>query len=438
MAPHSQPGSAAQQTPSTDGEIVVAIPHVQLVRTVIGSSADEVGRLPRLGLARIRISDLAEVAARFAPAVAARRRSSPTAAVAWASGDDLDMVLNGLRTHIADAWAGWFPVLGKNRSLPLGGEGWPYIVPKSSAALPVVTDGADTPYAGLPADVAGDGGKGRVVGLLDTPVTAWMAGEIGASGAAVLPGQAEYDFRAGHGTFTAGLVRQYAPEAEVRIRGLLTGPESTATSWDFAKSLLDLVGADPAPAVDFVVLPLGCVTGDGEPPLVIQRAVELVRDRVVIVAAAGNHGDLTTAQMRGSGVTRVTPMWPAALDGVVAVGAEQPDGPPSGFTPRVPWVDFLAPGEDLSSAYLTGPVSLPDLDPDDDPDSAGSATTTATTTATATERFTGYARWSGTSMSAAVAAARLACVARGEERPHDVLDRVRGAGTSFLRPTTSW
>jgi len=426
MVTQPQPGSTSKDE-AADGEIVVAIPHVHLVTTVIGPTAQEVERNARLGLARLRITDVAEAAARFAPAVAARRRSTTASAAAWTAGDDLDVVLSGVRLQLADIWAGWCPVIGKNRSLPLGGEGWPYIVAKSATA-PAPSDRQDEPYAGLPASVAADGGKGRVIGLLDTGVSAAVAREISADESAVICEATSYDYRVGHGTFTVGLVRQYAPEAEVRLRRVLVGPESTASSWDFAAALLTLVDPDGgaadaggSPAVDFVVLPLGCVTADSDPPLVIQRAVDLVRDRVVLLAASGNHGRLTMAQMRDVGITRVTPMWPAALDGVAAVGSERRDGRVSDFTPQSPWVDFLSPGEDLNSTYLDGSVDVPDADG-----------------RLAPLPFTGFARWSGTSMAAAIAAARLACVATPGESPHDALARVRGAGTEFLRPTTSW
>ena len=62
-------------------------------------------------------------------------------------------------------------------------------------------------------------------------------------------------------------------------------------------------------------LSLGTTTTDDEPPVALEAAVDLIeemaaeQDRdVLIVAAAGNYGDCR-------------PVWPAALRGVVAVGA---------------------------------------------------------------------------------------------------------------------
>src|SRR5439155_505464 len=83
---------------------------------------------------------------------------------------------------------------------------------------------------------------------------------------------------------------------------------------------------------------------------------------VVVVAAAGNHGELGRDPDPDTGLTGRTPIWPAALDGVVAVGAHDghdPAHPTAGFSPhRAPWVDLLAPGVDEESTFLTGDVSV--------------------------------------------------------------------------------
>lgn len=57
---------------------------------------------------------------------------------------------------------------------------------------------------------------------------------------------------------------------------------------------------------------------------------------------------------------RVTSLKPAALDGVLAVGAVDDEGVPAGFNPRngeddaqvAPWIDVFAPGVEVTSTYL--------------------------------------------------------------------------------------
>ena len=71
----------------------------------------------------------------------------------------------------------------------------------------------------------------------------------------------------------------------------------------------------------------------------LQAAVDYATGRnVVVVAAAGNDGD--------KGVTiATTPHYPAACDGVIAVGATDAAGNHAGFSSYGNWVDVVAPGE---------------------------------------------------------------------------------------------
>ena len=84
------------------------------------------------------------------------------------------------------------------------------------------------------------------------------------------------------------------------------------------------------------------LAGGSNPVLV--DAVRYAQDRgVLVVAAAGNGG-------------RSDPVYPAAYDGVLAVGSTDADGTrTSPFSNRGPWVDLMAPGESvLSTATTTG------------------------------------------------------------------------------------
>ena len=107
----------------------------------------------------------------------------------------------------------------------------------------------------------------------------------------------------------------------------------------------------------------------------VRRATRL---GTVIVASAGNESTCRRT-------------YPAALPGVVGVGAIGPDGP-AVFTNYGPWVRACAPGVDIVSWFFTefpGPLPAPagGVDPDD---------------------FRGWAEWSGTSFSAPMVTAALA------------------------------
>jgi membrane-anchored mycosin MYCP len=102
------------------------------------------------------------------------------------------------------------------------------------------------------------------------------------------------------------------------------------------------------------------------------------------------------------------PMWPAALDDVVAVGASDGNGHHAQFSPDLPWVNFLAPGVGVDSTYLTGRIR------------AGSQDVHTTTTS---EPFTGWANWSGTSFAAAsVSGAIAARIKPGHRTAREALD----------------
>ena len=68
---------------------------------------------------------------------------------------------------------------------------------------------------------------------------------------------------------------------------------------------------------------------------VVEQAIaEAVQGGITVVAAAGNNGS-------------DTPVYPAALESVIAVGAVGMNGEPTAWTSYGPWVDVMAPGNDL-------------------------------------------------------------------------------------------
>ncbi|MDG4785295.1 S8/S53 family peptidase [Micromonospora sp. WMMD1102] len=181
------------------------------------------------------------------------------------------------------------------------------------------------------------------------------------------------DRQAGHGYFICGLVGRVAPAAGVSVSTVL----HASGEGDEARIALALLEEASAPIVN---LSLGGYTEGDIPPTSLIAAVRriLAADRVV-VAAAGNDGERAERAER--------PFWPAAIDGVVAVGAFQTldGGPaPAPFTNRGPGVDVYAPGVRLRSVYV-----------DEYENETGAA-------------FAGWASWSGTSFAAPLFAAELA------------------------------
>jgi subtilisin family serine protease len=167
-----------------------------------------------------------------------------------------------------------------------------------------------------------------------------------------------------HATFIAGVILAEAPNADLIVGHVLNAYNICGSSWDVATRMAEFAGA----GVSVLNISFGAATHDDKPPLVLRRAVnELTSGKVIIVAAAGNHGPDETK------------MWPAAFKKVVAVGAGAritgtDNFKVAAFSPRQPWVDLLAPGEDVRSLYKAG----------------------------------GYATWSGTSFSAAAVSGAVA------------------------------
>jgi hypothetical protein len=131
---------------------------------------------------------------------------------------------------------------------------------------------------------------------------------------------------------------------------VLGGPGATGQVWDLANTMVDLLDS----GISVLNLSLGCLTRDGQPPLALARAVDLVAPTVVVLAAAGDHGAAPEPAVRQ------VPVWPAALAGVVAVGAHTGDGTPAPSTPALPWVDLTAAtvlGTAAATAHVTDVVT---------------------------------------------------------------------------------
>lgn len=219
-------------------------------------------------------------------------------------------------------------------------------------------------------------GFGPVVGVLDTRICPhrWLAGSYVGPGSVYadrseVVGNGPLGTRpsASHATFVAGIVAQQAPTARVLVRRLLD-QNGTATVWDVANGLVDLKEA----GASVINVSLGCRTPEDSSPFPLEVALRQVGPDVPVIASAGNVG-------------QCAPWWPAALDGVIAVGAAKPTDEgwrPTDWSNYGSWVNVWAPGVDLLSTYV------------DFPDNERSELQ--------------WARWSGTSFSAALVTGRIA------------------------------
>jgi hypothetical protein len=267
---------------------------------------------------------------------------------------------------------------------------------------------------------------GVQVGLVDT----WMVPHDYLSGSWIGPNEHEKPVYAeqGHATFIAGLLRRFAPGVTLHVRPVLN-MEAQATVWDAAHGIVEAGRS----GIDVLNLSFVCYTEDGQPPMVLAAALNRVDPDIVVVAAAGNHGYLRNGQ-------ETKAAWPAAFPIVIAVGAATAadDGTPADITPKGPWIDVLTRGEDLESTFLTGEVKVWE-DPDDDGPAKPERHSVSFPT--------GFARWNGTSFSAALTSAMIARRTKpgrvpartAWERLQDAAHKRNGytaTGPLFLPPST--
>jgi membrane-anchored mycosin MYCP len=394
-------------------EFVVGTPYRDLVLRRLGDSRAKIkAQDADLGLTLVKLIDVAEAArhvrAERERAERERAEREPTGAqptTRHGAADDrlrLGRLLADLRAGFAHDFGGWMPAMGKNR------------VMRGVQLFPYPSAGGDDDPAPLPRDTQlpqyttnGRAGHGARLCVLDTAVYAndRLAGTYIAAPDSLLRDSTEVrDWWAGHATFVTGLIVQRAPAAQVEVESVLDVDGGATDVWEVARRLVRCADT----GADVVNLSFGCFTVDGEPPLVLERAVARLTPDTVVVAASGNYGRLTGEEPP----TSSTPIWPAAFENVVAVGATDDSGQLARFTPTVPWLDLLAPGVNVESTYLKGRVLGP---PDKTPEHRRYE-----------QEFTGLARWSGTSFAAATVSGAIAAgVVPGRRTAYEVLEQLR-------------
>ena len=435
----SEPAYAVSGT-SQDNRIVADVRDLRSIRAelaTLGVGVVDLGEIPTLQVAMVGLSGLDAVGGRTdAKAVQARLTARYADDDRYSTAPTpLDVVM----TLVRDAFASKFrrlPRMGKNRSMEVVG-GLPHW---AAAELPVPV--ADP---GLLArqSVAGPGLR---VGVLDTAMSdnRVLAGRFRTDD--FVPEKGPHPTWAGHSTFIVGRILQRAPGADVRVRQVLGGRYGTSTAWELAEGMASFLGT----GTEVLNLSLGCFTDDDEPPFLLVRAVETLATEMIVVAAAGNHGKRSypmpaldedgRPKWRPEPLSPSSPMWPAAIDGVVAVGAATIGGSgdaiqmtPADFTPvDVPWIQLWAPGVAVVSTYLVGDVVATLWTWNEDG--------TISTPKEWSKPFSGWASWSGTSMSAGDVTGEIARIAQrsnvgAAEAYRMIADRPGGwVGPDDIRP----
>jgi hypothetical protein len=183
---------------------------------------------------------------------------------------------------------------------------------------------------------------------------------------------------AGHGTFVAGVVKCFAPGAQVRVEGFLRRSGAIRES----KMVKQLSQALDSHNPHIINLSAGTTTRNNHPLLSFSqffaKRLKPLEGACVLVAAAGNEGV-------------EDPFWPASFEWALGVGSLDRDGELSKFSNFGSSAEIFAVGRDIINAFPTGRYVTRETQPPQQRDFES-----------------GLARWSGTSFSAPMVAGLIA------------------------------
>ena len=173
------------------------------------------------------------------------------------------------------------------------------------------------------------------VGVIDTgiaqPVHSWLEAHVSECPE---PSQLDGNLR-GHGSFVAGVVLLNALGAHVRMEGVVNDSDGRREDQQVADAIMRL--ADDG--VRLINLSFGGAIWEHVAPIPLQEAIKSAQKKeVVVVASAANNA---------------SPLknYPAALPGVVSVGATTSDGKVAEFSAYGSWLTVYAQGEDVTGPY---------------------------------------------------------------------------------------
>lgn len=171
-------------------------------------------------------------------------------------------------------------------------------------------------------------GQGVTIALLDTPLLSHPALDKAKITPIALRDNTD-DTASDHGTAVASILTSLS-NANILAYEVLDGETGTGSAFDLANAIVDAVDR----GADIISMSLASYSDS----VLLQNAVQYALERqVILVAAAGNNG-----------VEEVC--YPAAYDGVLAVGAIDANGNVSGFSNYGEEITLVAPGVGLQAA----------------------------------------------------------------------------------------